>query len=175
MGNIVLAYELGKGSYAENKFVSSGKLRVLSDGKYEVFSREAINGSGEIAQVGDYIKIDSCGFPYPNEREFFHSNHKYLEGDRYEQIPKPLNIWMINDDICPEIEYIIQQKGLVMNPDDPQKYFTAPLGGTLESAAQDAIIVFYDIQRDTNGNIMDATFNFVQKGEFERTYSWIEE
>ena len=42
--------------------------------------------------------------------------------------------------------------------------------GTEETAAKDAIIVFYQIQRDDRGKIIKIDFNFVGKSEFDKTY-----
>jgi hypothetical protein len=47
------------------------------------------------------------------------------------------------------------------------------LFGTLESAARDAVIVFYAIRRDDAGRITDADFNLVDREAFEQTYEWL--
>ncbi len=169
-GRIVRALELGSGSATERELIAAGKLRALPGGGYEVFSFEAVNGSGEIVHAGDYVKVDGRGDPYPNLRTFFVANHRHLEGEYYEQIPKPLDIWTPEDGMCPEIAFLVANKGLVIRENDPARYYTAPLFGTLESAARDAVIVFYRILRDGSGSITDADFNFVDADEFRRTY-----
>lgn len=172
-GKILTAYRLGDGSEAELRLLEEGKIRRTPDGNYEIFSLEAINGSGEIAYAGDYIKFSSDGWPYPNDRAFFEANHRRIDGDTYEQMPKPLDAWTAEDGMVPEIAWLIAERGLVISEKEEEKYFTAPLWGTMLSAARDAVIVFYRIDRDENGNITDADFNFVAKNEFDRTYSWV--
>lgn len=49
-----------------------------------------------------------------------------------------------------------------------------PLGADL-SAASDATLVFYSVDRDESGAITDISFNFVAKPEFEASYTVIEE
>ena len=53
------------------ELTAEGEIKVKGDGSFEVFSREAKDGTGEIAHAGDYIKLDSSGKPYPNSAEFF--------------------------------------------------------------------------------------------------------
>ena len=38
---------------------------------------------------------------------------------------------------------------------------------------KDAVIVFYDISYDQDGMIVDAEYNFVERGEFNKTYNII--
>lgn len=94
-GKIINAYQLGSKHPVIENLISCGKILDLKNGQYEIYSQEAINGEkrGEIAQVGDWIKIDSKGFPYPNDKKFFEKNHRHLDGDRFEQIPKKLYAW----------------------------------------------------------------------------------
>ena len=49
----------------------------------------------------------------------------------------------------------------------------APLVLPPEAAAEDAMIVFYSISYDDAGNVIDCDWNFVERGEFDRTYSVI--
>lgn len=44
-----------------------------------------------------------------------------------------------------EIEFLIQHKGLVINEQEEADYFVAPLWGTTETAAKDAVIVFTEL------------------------------
>ena len=44
---------------------------------------------------------------------------------------------------------------------------------TTEAAAEDAMIIFYSISYDDAGNVTDCDWNFVERGEFNRTYSVI--
>lgn len=172
-GKSIFAYRLGENSDMEKKLLREGKLKQYSNGIYEVFSREVISGPGEQACIGDYIKIDSNGFPYPNEKEFFMANHRHIESDRYEQIPSPVDVWFWEDGMCEEIQFLLDNKGLKINGKEESVYFSAPLWGTILSAAKDAAIVLYAVDRDADGKIRDADFNFVARDEFDKTYQFI--
>ncbi len=172
-GAIVNAYVLGGGSSAEREMIDKGKIRLLPEGMYELFSREAVNGSGELASAGDYFKIDGGGFPYPNRRDFFISNHQRIGEDLYKQRATTVEAWTASDGMCEEIRHLIDERKLIIDENSEERYFSAPLFGTVESASRDAVIVFYDIMRDSDGKISDAIFNFVEIGEFNKTYRWV--
>lgn len=169
-GKILYAYRLGEKNDVLEELMHKGKIREIYDGLYEIFSQEAKNGKGEIAHKGDYIKIDSSGSPYPNDETFFKKNHRRIEGNRYEQIPKPLDAWTVQESMCEEVDFLIQKKGLVINVNEKDRYFNAELWGAKLSSARDSVIVFYSIDRDSLGNIIDVDFNFVCRDEFEKTY-----
>lgn len=175
-GTRLFAYRLGETHPVIDRLLSEGKIVVRDNGEFEIMSLEAYNGGsgkGQIAHAGDYIKIASSGFPYPNNAEFFHSNHRRISGDEYEQIPKPLKAWTVQEPMCEEMQFLIEQKGLVINENDATNYFTAPLWGTVESAAKDSVIVFYRVERNSCGKIVDAEFNFVVRDAFDETYDII--
>ena len=132
---------------------------------------ETIGEKGEIAVEGDWIKIDVNGYPYPNAKDFFESHHYLVERDTYEQIPLPLNAWNAECGLCPEVEYLIRNKKLLINETSFEKRYSAELWGTREVAAADAVIVFYQILYDAEGKVEDIDFNFVEKKTFDRTYS----
>lgn len=169
-GNKVVAYQLGVDDREINELIKEGKIKKLSDTQYEIFSQEAINGIGEKANVGDYIKIDSTHHPYPNDKEFFIKNHRHITANEYEQISKPVWVWQADEPMCQEVQFLLDNKGLHIAANEEKKYFTAPLWGTTLSAAQNAYIVFYDIQKNSEGKIIDIDFNFVENKEFELTY-----
>ena len=173
-GKTVRAYRLGDRSGVIEKLICEGKIIPHADGTYEVFSQESVNGSGQIAKIGDYIKLDSAGCPYPNDEAFFNANHRHIEGDSYEQIPKPLLAWTVDEPITEEISFLIAHKGLILNDKSQDKYFNAPLWGTVESSPRDSALIFYSVSRNEAGEITDADFNFVAKDEFEKTYRIIE-
>lgn len=143
----IRAYQLGIDNDKITELLAEGKIKKHDDGRYEVFSREAVNGKGEIAWDGDYVKIDSQGFPYPNSRKFFKENHRKIGVDRYEQIPFPVDVWTVQEPVCDEIEYLQKEKGLVLNETDINAYFHAPLWGSMLSAPRDTMLVFYRIDR----------------------------
>ena len=175
---IVTAYPLGANHPMEAQLVEEGAIRCLSDGRYELFSQEAVNGHGEIACAGDYFKVDTVDgrhFPYPNSREYFMANHTHLGGDEYEQANKPLLMWQTGDELLEEVRWLVDTGRLTLKPEDPSHFFNAFLWGADLSAAADATLIFYSVDRDTDGTITDASFNFVAKPEFEASYMIIEE
>lgn len=165
----------GRKNSTVDELIEKGKIRLTEDGNYEVFSKETRGTSGEIAYAGDYIKIDSSGSPYPNSREFFEENHVAVGYGAYRQKAKEVSVWMDGDPINEEVRYLMEHKGLTLNEDMPDRYFQAPLWGTRLSASRDAVIVFYQIQWDENGEIADAEFNFVARDEFDKTYDMLPE
>ena len=172
-GKSVFAYRLGDRSAVVEQLMREGKIAVLENGDFEIFSQEAVNGGsghGQVANADDYVKIDSMGYPYPNDAEFFAANHRHIAGDEYEQLPKELDAWTEDEPMCPEIEFLVREKGLLLDETDPARYFSALLWGTMEAAAKDAVLIFYHIDRDAEGAILDAEFNFVERSEFEKTY-----
>lgn len=175
-GKIVKAYCLGAGSAMEASLLTQGSLRIREDGTYELFSQEAKNGKGEIAYKGDYFKVDhkeDGDYPYPNSKAYFEANHRKSDrdADTYEQIPKPLEIWQAVDPVNDVISFLLERGRLTIKADDDKHYFNAFLWGTDLSAAKDATIVFYKVERDAAGMIADVDFNFVAKAEFERDYT----
>lgn len=171
-GKRIQAYQLGADSEQIAGLLAEGKIKKCSGGKYEVFSREAVNGKGEVARDGDYIKMDSEGFPYPNSKDFFEENHRMIQEGIYEQIPRPVDIWTAEEPICDEIEFLQKEKGLILDETDIKAYFNAPLWGSMLSAARNAVLVFYRIDRE-GGRIVDADFNFVEQTEFGKAYRYL--
>lgn len=171
----IVAYQLGleADKAIEDKLITEGLIKKLSDTEYEIFSQEAVNQVGEKACAGDYVKIDSAGYPYPNEKRYFEENHIQLGQNRYIQRSFPLLAWVSGDAMCEEVEFLISDKGLKLDPDNAERYFGAPLWGTYLNADIDAILVFYSINRNSAGEIVDADFNFISKNEFEKTYEFI--
>ncbi len=170
---IVTAYPLGAGHPMEQVLLEEGAIRLHSDGHYELFSQEAVNGSGQIALAGDYFKVDTVNgrhYPYPNSREFFLENHIHLQGDEYEQKAKPLMIWQYGDEKPQALVWLLDNKRLTLNEQDAQHYFNAFLWGADLSAARDATLIFYSVDKNSEGVITDVSFNFVAKPEFEASY-----
>ncbi len=164
------AWQLGKNTPMERKLIRQGRIRKREDGLYELFSLEATGRVGQIASAGDYFKVDPPGCPYPNRLDVFERSHRHIEADWYEQIAAPVQIWMAYDPECEEIDYLLASGQLRIHPDDPARYFSAKLWGTEETAARNAVIVLYEIERDDEGVIRSVDFNFVERGYFDRTY-----
>ena len=175
---IVQAYPLGQGHPMEAALIEEGAIRLLPDGSYALFSQEAVNGQGQIAYAGDYFKVDTIDgrhYPYPNDREFFLSNHIHLSGDEYEQRSKPLLIWQSADEPCEEVRWLVDTGRLTLKPQEPDRFFNAFLWGAELSAAADATLLFYSVDRDEAGAITDISFNFVAKPEFDAGYAIVQE
>lgn len=88
----IQAYYLGDQSKMEQLQIAEGIIRVTPNG-YELMSLEAIKGHGEVAKHGYYFKVDTADekyYAYPNEKSWFESHHRHLEGDTYIQVNKPL-------------------------------------------------------------------------------------
>ena len=164
------ALRLGDGSPEELGLIRDGKLQSLPNGSYRVFSLEVTSGKGELAYSGDYLKFSSDGWPYPNGKAYFEANHEPLPDGRYRPIAIPLPVWCAEDGLIPEIEFLCRNKGLTFHPESPDRYFSAPLWDTELTAPRNAIIVIYSLSRDPEGQITDASFNFVDRREFELTY-----
>lgn len=168
------AWEFGAGTDMEQQMIHSGKIIAHPDGTYEVFSKEATEGKGQMANTGDFFKVDSTGFPSPCERDWFKKNHEHLEDDWYQQIAEPLMIWRKDDPEIEEIKFLVDNGALKINKDDPQKYFSALLWGTMETAPDNAVIVFYAVNRDEDGKITSIRFNFVDADYFKANYKLID-
>lgn len=169
-GREIIACRLGDNSSMEQKLLADEKIRRTAEDRYEVFSREAAGGEGELARKGDYVKLDSDGFPYPNEKEWFEQRNCSLGQGRYLQMPERLKAWDWNEPPCKEIEYLIKNHKLIINEEFQSRYYKAFLWGTWLYAAKDAVIVFYQTSYDASGEIMDIDFSFVARTEFERIY-----
>lgn len=174
-GKIVEAYQLGSDNPVIKALMDEGKICDIGNGRYEIHSQEAVagNSGGEKAKTGDWIKVDSKGYPYPNEKEYFEANHRHIEGDTFEQLPKPLSAWDAKLEVCSEIAFLVEKKGLIIDETSSDRRYMAELWGTTEVAAEDAMIVFYSVSYDMAGNITDCDWNFVERSEFDRTYSVI--
>ena len=172
VGKEVVAYRLGACSKVELELSAKGLICYHRDNNtYELFSQES-NDSGEIALPGDYFKVDNAGFPYPNEATWFEANHRHINGDRFEQVPKALTAWEATEPLTEEVAFLLNEGKLKLHPEKSEEYFGATLWGAWLTAASDAILVFYSVTRDDNGVIIDADFNFVARKEFEATYHY---
>ncbi len=169
-GKKVLAWRLGDGSAMEKDLIDKGLIRVLPDGKYELFSLESQSGSGQIAEKGWYFKVDSNGNPYPNREDFFVSHHLHLEGDSYEQIPSPVVYWEKGLPMPETVRYLFDSGKVRVNENDPDRYFTTFLWGAPLSTGVDGKIVIYSVQKGEDGSITDIDYAFISADEFALTY-----
>ena len=172
-GKPIRAWQLGCVSDTEQQMIAAGKIIRHDDGRYELFSQESVNGHGQLAQSGDYFKVDGAGFPYPNERSWFEAHHEHVQGDEYLQNSEPLEAWDADEPMCPQINFLLDSGRLIIDPEHPEKYFSAFLWGAPLSAAIDAVVVFYKTDYSADGSICDVDYNFVERSEFEKTYAVI--
>lgn len=163
----VQAWCLGEGSPMERRMLAEGKLRLEASGRYRVMSQEN-NTEGQVARAGDYFKVDSTGAPYPNGRKFFLENHTHMEGDWYLQTSPVLKAWCQEEEICPEVEYLLRSGRLRIEEDNPTHYFNAFLWGAELHAAQDAVIIFD--HREIPEDLASIGFRFITREEFGLTY-----
>ena len=173
-GKPVRAYELGAGTEMERFLIEEGAIRREPGGSYRLFSQEAVNGEGQIAQKGDYFKVDTVDgrhYPYPNKRDWFLENHTPLGEDLYEQCVSPMPIWTKDDPSCDVIDCLLASGRLRLNPQDSERYYNAQLWGSPLCAAEDAVIVFHKLERNEDGTIRQLSFNFVERKIFERDYT----
>ena len=166
----VRAWELGAGSEMEKQMLLQRRIVAHPGGVYELFSQEAPEGKGQMAKAGDYFKVDDKGFPYPNARAYFLKNHRHLEGDWYQQAAKPMKIWHRGDPMCEEIRFLLDRGILFFHPENPARFFSAFLWDTEETAPDDAVILFYAVERDPEGNITGINFNFIVHDYFQKYY-----
>ena len=167
------AWELGAGTDTEKILLDQGKLRRLPDGSYLVFSRET-DTQGQQARPGDYIKIDSAGFPYPNDREYFLANHTHLGGCQYRQKTPVLEAWTREEPMPPAVRFLLDTGRLRIDEQAPAHYFRAFLWGAELFAARDAVVVLDQVTRDGNGQITGVDFHFIARKEFEITHKIVE-
>ena len=168
------AWQLGTATPMEKRLIDEGRIVRREDGQYELFSQEATGSVGEIASAGDYFKVDPPGCPYPNKRDGFERKHRHIGGDWYEQICEPVPVWTADEPVCEEIRFLLSTGRLQIHPDDPGHYFSARIWGTVETAAKDAVVVFYEIKRNDRGEIRSIDFNFVERGYFDSTYELLD-
>ena len=170
----VQAWELGSGSVMEQEMIRCGKIVARPGGIYEVFSREATGKTGQIAAAGDFFKVDDYGFPHPWRRAAFLQQHQALEGDWYQEAARQVKIWRLADPVCEEIRFLLDSGILRVDPDNPDRRFTASIWETEETAASDAVVVIFDTDRDAEGRVTGVNFNFVEIGYFNKHYRVIE-
>lgn len=167
-----LAFRLGEYHPLEKELIRAGKIRQTGEGCYEVFSQEARDGEGEQARAGDYIRIDSQGFPYPNAPEYFENNCEKIGENLYQPLGRPVQVWFSHEPICDFVDFLIREKRLFLDFANESQYFRAVLWGAPLSAPKDAALVAYAVHRNPDGRIIDVEFNFVARDELDRTYEW---
>ena len=170
----IQAWELGVGSEMEQEMIRCGKIVARPGGIYEIFSREAVGKKGQIAAAGDFFKVDDYGCPHPWRRAAFLQEHQPLEGDWYQEAARQVKIWRLGDPICEEIRFLLDRGILRVNPNNPDRCFTALIWETEETAASDAVVVIFGTERDAEGRVAGVHFNFVEIGYFNKYYRVIE-
>ena len=163
------AWRLGDHADPEQALTAQGRIRLRPGGIYELFSREATGDTGQLAQAGDYFKVDSAGYPYPIRRDAFEATHTPLGDGLYRETPRPLPIWTAEEPMNDAVRFLLDTGALLLRPEDPAHFFSASLWGATETAARDAVILLHAIRRDGDGQVAQVDFNFVARDEFEKT------
>ena len=171
----VQAWQLGTKSEKEQEMIKNGRIKYLADGNYELFSQEATGKTGQIAKPGDYFKVAPSGEPYPNEKDWFERMHTHIQDDWYMQKAIPLPAWTVEEPVNETIRFLLDHGLLMINPNDFAHYFSAPLWGTTETAAKDAVIIIHHVERSKDNEIVGVDFNFVVREEFDKTYQLLQE
>lgn len=165
------AFCLGCGSVLEQDLRTAGMLKLLPDGRWEVLTREAVT-KGEIAEDGDYIKLDADGMPYPVKADYFTANHVQQADGLYLQKGRPLRMWCRDEEHCAELQFLLAHDLLEYNPARPEAAYRAFLFGTWQTAAADAVIVFDAVRYNLDGELDAVEFHFVARDVFEKTYHY---
>ncbi len=172
-GRPVTAFRLGDGSESERHLIGLGLLKQGPEDSWQVFSRETDGRCGERARAGDYIKLDGSGSPYPVRRDWFDRNHfQGADGALYQR-SVPLLFWKAGLPIREELQFLLDTGRLSLHQEDRTRYFQARLWDADLSAASDAALLFYNLERSPNGELTDARFNFVAGDEFDAAYALI--
>ena len=169
----VEAWELGVDTETYRQMVGEGKITSFGDGTYAIRSTEVTADKfGQLAANGDFFKIDGCGNPYPNTREWFLANHELREDGLYYQKAIVLEAWryMGTGEFHEYINWLIETERLYINREDRDHYWYADMWGTTLSSPMDVYFVFREVKRTEDGAIVDIKFSFVDVTEFERTY-----
>ena len=166
----VTAFELGCGLDIEEDLINKG-LIVRHEDYYEVRSREC-KGKGEVAHVGDFVKIDHSNNPYPNNRARFLSHHKKVGKNQYCQYREIIWSWQYGDAKNDVIEHLLDSDKLTINEDSYDSFYEADIWGTTLSAKKIDIILIYSVDRDGD-RIISVDFNLIAKEEFDKTYKYV--
>lgn len=169
----VVAFQLGNGCSEEKDLIEKNKLKKLPDDQYEVFTRESGAVSGQKCDSGDYIKIDTAGYPYPVKKDVFEQMHTLYKG-KWIQLSEVRSAWYCDlgsEDECEEMRFLLSNGKIEISKSSYDCYFSSnDQWETTLSAAKDAVIVFRNIERELNGSIISVNFSFVARDEFLRTY-----
>lgn len=171
----VRAWQLGAETEKEKEMLKSGRMKLRPDGNYELFSQEAAGPTGQIAEPGDYFKTDPTGRPYPNDKAYFEAMHERIEGDLYLQKAPVLYAWTEGEPVGETVRYLLDSGLLKISEDDPERYYSAFLWGTTETAARDAVVVVHGVERNDKNEITDVKFNFVARDYFDSVYRVVRE
>lgn len=164
------AFALGANTEAERELILQGLLSEAGAGLWRLKTREAL-AEGELVKNGDYVKLDSAGMPYPVAKDWFEANHEPLREGWYLQKTAPRKAWNTTEPMCPEIRFLLDQELLTWK----NGAFSAFLWGTMQTAAEDAVIVIDAVSHAPDGTLAGVDFHFVAVDEFDKTYDILPE
>lgn len=173
-GRLVQAFELGANTPMEHELVREGKIQILNDGEYRLFSLESTVSKGQRAKRGDFFKVDETTagrFPYPLARKFFFANHKLVNGNNtFEQITKPLKVWLFGDKFSSEIKFLLKTGKLILDEKDTDHYYNAFIWDSHLTGSSADVLVIYSEKRTSDGELFSIDFGIVQRDIFDKTY-----
>lgn len=169
----VAAWQLGAGTEKEAELIAKGLIVKKNDGTYAVFSKEATQGEGEIAEAGDYFKIGDGGYPYPNKKDWFEERHVKTEDGAYVQKTSVIEGWEKGEEASEAIQHVIDKGLLEIHEETPEYYYKAQLWGTTLTAPVDAVIAIYKVEKE-DGKIVDVDFNLITRKAFNETYEYVD-
>lgn len=164
----VQAFRLGEQTEQEQQLRLRNQLLQDADGLWRLRNLEAPE-EGELVSMGDYIKLDTEGRPYPNKKDWFEANHTHIEGNWYRQIPVTKTAWCTTEPLCPQMQFLLDRGLLTWRKDDVDQTFSALLWGTRQSAPEDAVILFDRIEY-ADHTLQAVEFHFIAREEFLKTY-----
>lgn len=164
------AFVLGMNIEMEQELICRGLLTEIGNGLWRLKTRETLD-EGELVKTGDYVKLDSAGMPYPVAKDYFEINHELLREGWYLQKATLRKAWSAAQPMCPEIRFLLDQELLSWK----NGTFSAFLWGTMQNAAEDAVIVFNSVTRAPDGTLTGVDFHFVAADEFGKTYDILTE
>lgn len=165
------AWELGACSVQERNLIREQKILCYGT-MFEIYNSQN-RLFPKFAKNGDFFKMDEDENPIPMQREKFIKEHRHVSGDIWEEAPKPILAWVPSKEIPGEIKFLIDNKGLTIQPENQEQYFKLRMKDEIYIVAPaDTFIVFNRVSRDENGTITDVDFDFLSGSEFKKEYNY---
>lgn len=79
---------------------------------------------------------------------------------------KEVLVWESSDELTPEVQFLLERKGLKLNYENPLKFFESEFS----TASSFSVLIIHDILYKDNNQIADADFSLVSSAEFVVNY-----